>query len=160
MERFDADRLWQYFAGDRRPRRALVAAVVALLAVASVAFLLGANVRFYEFVGWLVVVPGIAVAAGAAGAGLLPAVGSLWLVTLWGYAFPPLVGYLSGEWTPAGRYTHPRMMGFAYGSPRAELLGGIETSTEFGVVLAVVVGTVGYVVGSAVRWLATRAQSR
>ncbi|WP_336036278.1 hypothetical protein [Halobacterium yunchengense] len=155
----DRDRARRHLAGASRPRAAVAGAVVALLAVASVAFLAGLPVALTEFTGWLLVVPGVAVAAGVLGAGLVPAVGSLWLVGLWGYVFPPLVGYLSGEWAPAGRYTHPRMMGFAYGSARAELVGALETSVGSGLVLAVVVGTVGYGVGAGLRWVATRLSS-
>jgi hypothetical protein len=135
-------------SGDRRPRRTIVAAVVCLVGLASVAFLLGLSVGLYEFWGWLVIALGIAVVAGVVGAGLVPTVGSLWLIAFWGYVFPPLVGYLSGEWTGGGRDPHPRMLGFAYGSARAELLGGLETSLTFGLALAIIIGTVGYVFGT------------
>ncbi|MCD2204211.1 hypothetical protein [Halobacterium sp. KA-6] len=159
MRRLDADQVWNYLAGDRRPRRLVVLSAITLVSVASVAFLLGLNVRFYEFSGWLVIVPGIAVAGGILGAGLVPTIGSLWLVGVWGYVFPPLVGYVTGEWTGGGRYTSPRMLGFAYGSARAELLGGVETTLNFGLVLAVLLGVLGYATGSAVSWLATRIRS-
>jgi hypothetical protein len=129
------------------------------LGLASVAFLLGMSIRLYDFWGWLVIAPGTAVIAGILGAGFVPTVGSLWLISLWGYAFPPLVGYLTGEWMGAGRYTSPRMLGFAYESVRAELLGGLETSVNFGLALAVVVGTTGYVVCSVIRWMAIRIRS-
>lgn len=159
MRRLDADRVWNYLAGDRRPRRLVVLSAVSLVSVASVAFLLGLNVGLYEFSGWLVLVPGIAVAGGVLGAGLVPTIGSLWLVGFWGYVFPPLVGYVTGEWTGGGRYTHPRMLGFAYGSARAELHGSVETSLKSGLLLAVLVGSLGYVTGSALSRLATRIQS-
>ncbi|MUW13772.1 hypothetical protein GJ633_03175 [Halorubrum sp. CBA1125] len=148
MSRFDGSRVWQHLTGDRRPRRTIVAAVVTLVGFASVAFVLGLSVGLYEFWGWLVIALGIAVGAGVVGAGLVPTVGSLWLIAFWGYVFPPLVGYLGGEWTGGGRYTHPRMLGFAYGSARAELLGGLETSLTFGLPLAIIIGTVGYVSGT------------
>ncbi|GAA0271585.1 hypothetical protein [Halobacterium noricense] len=159
MRRLDADRLRHHLAGDRRPRRLVVLCAVSLVSVASVAFLLGLDAGLYEFSGWLVIVPGIAVAGGILGAGLVPTVGSLWLVGVWWYVFPPLVGYVTGEWMGAGRYTHPRMLGFAYGSARAELLGGVETSVNFGLLLAVLVGVLGYVAGSAVSRLAMRVRS-
>lgn len=159
MARLDAKRVWRLLVGERRPRRLVVLCAVSLVGVASVAFLLGLNVRLYDFTGWLVIVPGIAVAGGMLGAGLVPTVGSLWLVGVWGYVFPPLVGYVTGEWTGAGRYTQPRMLGFAYGSARAELLGGVETSLNFGLALAVLVGVLGYAAGSAVSWVATRVRS-
>ena len=159
MKHIDGDRVWRFLSGDRLPRRTVIGSVVGLLGLASVAFLLGMGVRLYEFWGWLVIVPGTAVIAGILGAGLVPTVGSLWLISLWGYAFPPLVGYLSGEWMGAGRYTSPRMLGFAYGSARAELLGGLETSVNFGLAVAVIVGTTGYVAGSVIRWVATRIRS-
>lgn len=159
MRHLNNGRVRRHILGDRLPRWAVIGSVVGVLSLASVAFLLGVGVRLYEFWGWLVIVPGTAVIAGIFGADLVPTVGTLWLVSLWGYAFPPLVGYLSGEWMGAGRYTSPRMSGFAYGSARAELLGGLETSVNFGLALAVIIGTIGYVAGSGIRWMATRIQS-
>ncbi|MCG1003503.1 MULTISPECIES: hypothetical protein [Halobacterium] len=158
MRRPDADTLQRVVLGERRPRRVLLATVVAVLALASVAFLAGFDVRLYDFSGWLVVVPAIAIGAGVARAGLLSGIGSLWLVALWGYVFPPLVGYLTGEWTEAGRYTHPRMLGFAYGSARAELVGGVETALDFGLMAAVALGVSGYALGAAGRWAVERAR--
>lgn len=105
------------------------------------------------------IVPAIAVVAGFVGSGLVPTISSLWLIGVWGYVFPPLVGYLTGEWSGAGRYTHPRMSGFAYGSARAELIGGIETSVNFGLMLALIIGTLGYLSGSIIRRLSTLVQS-
>ncbi|MFC6770640.1 hypothetical protein [Halorubrum pallidum] len=159
MEYIGDGQVWRYLFGDRLPRWTVIGSVVSLLALASVGFLLGMGVRLYEFWGWLVIVPGTAVIAGILGAGFVPTVGSLWLISLWGYVFPPLVGYLTGEWMGAGRYTSPRMLGFAYGSARAELLGGLETSVNFGLALAVIVGTTGYVAGSVIQWMATRIRS-
>jgi len=159
MVHINTGRVRRYLFGGRLSRWAVIGSVVGLLGLASVAFLLGMGVRLYDFWGWLVIVPGTAVITGIFGAGLVPTVGTLWLISLWGYAFPPLVGYLTGEWMGAGRYTSPRMSGFAYGSARAELLGGLETSVNFGLALAVIVGTIGYVVGSGIRWMATRMRS-
>lgn len=93
MEYIDGGRVWRYIFGDRHHRWAVIASVVGLLGLASVAFLLGMDVGLYEFPGWMVIVPVIAVVAGIVGAGLVPTVGSLWLIGLWGYAFPPLIGY-------------------------------------------------------------------
>lgn len=135
-----------HLIGDSRPRRAIFAIVVGLLLLASVAFVLGLPVGLST--GWILVAVGIAVLAGWWGAGLGPTVGTLWLLGLWWFAFPPLVGYLGGGWANPSRYTHPRMLGFAYTSARAELLGGIEYGLKFGLVLAVVLGTVGYIVGA------------
>ncbi|MDB2284480.1 hypothetical protein PM038_04240 [Halorubrum ezzemoulense] len=151
--------IWKYAVGDHRPRRILIVSVVGLLVLSSIAFLSGVRIGLYEFWGWIVIVPAIAAVAGVVGSGLVPTISSVWLISVWGYVFPPLVGYLTGEWSGAGRYTHPRMLGFAYGSARAELLGGIETSVNFGLMLALVIGTLGYVSGSIIRRLSTRVQS-
>jgi hypothetical protein len=151
--------IWKYSVGDHRPRRILIVSVVGLLVLSSIAFLSGVRIGLYEFWGWIVIVPAIATVAGVVGSGLVPTISSVWLISVWGYVFPPLVGYLTGEWSGAGRYTHPRMLGFAYGSARAELLGGIETSVNFGLMLALVIGTLGYVSGSIIRRLLTRVQS-
>ena len=48
---------------------------------------------------------------------------------------------------------------FAYTSVRAELLGGLETSVGFGLLVAVILGTVGYLSGSVIMWVARGRQS-
>lgn len=90
--------------------------------------------------------------AGFVGGGLVPTIGSLWLVGLWWFSFPPLVGYLTGSWTGTARYTHPRLSGFAYTSARAELIGGIE----YGLLFAIVFGLVGYVTGVVINRISTQ----
>ncbi|WP_017344084.1 hypothetical protein [Halorubrum sp. T3] len=137
------------------PARGLLAlAVVGLLLLASLGFALGLDVGLS--LGWIALALGIAIAAGFAGAGLVPAVGSLWLVGLWWFAFPPLVGSLTGRWAESTRYNHPRMLGYGYESARAELLGGIEYGFKYGLLFAVVIGLVGYAAGVAVSRLSTR----
>lgn len=159
MSYLDGGCVWKYTVGDHRPRRILIVSVVGLLLLGSIAFLSGTSIGLYKFWGWIVIVPAIAVVAGFVGSGLVPTISSLWLIGVWGYVFPPLVGYLTGEWSGAGRYTHPRMSGFAYGSARAELIGGIETSVNFGLMLALIIGTLGYLSGSIIRRLSTLVQS-
>ena len=154
--RSDSDRLRRHLLGDRRPRRRLLASAGALLGVASLAFLAGASVGLRAFFGWIALTPAVAVAAGVVGAGLAPTVGSLGLVTAWGYVFPPLVGHLTGEWAAGSRYSYPRMLSFAHGSARAELVGGLESAVEFGLPLAVGLGVAGYGFGVAVRSVARR----
>ena len=84
-------------------------------------------------------------------------VASVWLVLLWGYVFPPLVGYVTGAWMEGGgRYHHPRMAGYAYVSARDELLGGVDAATGGGLVAALVVGLLGYCIGVAGWRAATR----
>lgn len=140
-----AGQISQQLTGESRPRSFLIAIVGGLVLLASVGFALGLPVGL-SF-GWILVAGGIAILAGWWGAGIGPTVGSMWLLSLWWFAFPPLVGYLGGGWAVPSRYTHPRMLGFAYTSARAELLGGIEYGLKFGLIIAVVLGTVGYLVG-------------
>ena len=128
------------------PARGLLAlAVGGLLLIASLGFALGLNIGLSLW--WIALALGIAIAAGFASAGLVPTVGSLWIVGLWWFAFPPLVGYVTDGWAESTRYNHPRMLGYGYESARAELLGGIEYSVRYGLLFAVVIGVVGYVVG-------------
>ncbi|RLM63255.1 hypothetical protein DVK05_07695 [Halorubrum sp. Atlit-8R] len=143
-----------HLIGDAPARTVLPLAVVGLLLLASIGFAVGLNTGISLW--WIALALGIAVAAGVAGAGLLPTVGSLWLVGFWWFAFPPLVGYLTGNWTGAGRYSYPRMMGYGYQSASAELLGGIEIGVRYGLLFAVVIGLVGYPVGVIVSRLSTR----
>lgn len=134
-----------HLVGKPPIRRRLVLAVVGLLVLASGGFVIGMDVGLS--LGWVVLTLGIAIAAGFAGAGLLPTVASLWLVGLWWFVFPPLVGYLTDSWAGTTRYNHPRMLGYAYTSSRAELFGGIEYGVKFGLSFAVVVGLIGYAAG-------------
>ena len=144
-----------HIVGESPVRELLALTVAGLLLLASVGFAAGLNVGLS--LGWVALVLGIAVAAGVAGAGVAPTVGSLWLVGLWWFAFPPLVGSLTGSWAESTRYNHPRMMGYGYGSARAELLGGIEYGFKYGLLFAVVIGLVGYGVGMISSRLATQA---
>ncbi|MGM0448968.1 MAG: hypothetical protein ACQERM_12090 [Methanobacteriota archaeon] len=143
--------------GASPARELLALAVGGLLLLASVGFALGLDVGLS--LGWVAVTLGIAVAAGFAGAGLVPTVGSLWLVGCWWFAFPPLVGYITGGWAGSTRYNHPRMLGYGYESARGELVGGIEHGVRYGLLFAVMVGLVGYAVGLIVNQLSTRTSS-
>jgi hypothetical protein len=143
-----------HLIGDAPARGLLALGVVGLLLLASVGFAVGLNVGLSLW--WIALALGIAVAAGAAGAGLAPTVGSLWLVGLWWFAFPPLVGSLTGSWAASTRYNHPRMMGYGYQSARGELVGGIEYGVTYGLLFAVVIGLVGYAAGVAIGRLSTR----
>jgi len=110
--------------------------------------------------GWIVVPFGIAIVAGGVRAGLVPAIGSLWLFAFWWYTFPPLVGYLTGDWEMASRYTYPRFLGYGYESAYHELMGGIDKGVRSGLLYAIFVGTIGYIAGTAVSWFETRLKSR
>lgn len=157
MSRLGSERVVRYLVGKTRSRRVVVGGVVAVVALASLAFLLGFDVGLNAFGGgWIVVALAIALVAGVLGAGLAPTVGSLWLVALWWFAFPPLVGYLTGDWTGTSRYVHPRMTAFAYGSARAELLGGLRYGVRLGLFFAVVPGAIAYAVGTVAGWVASR----
>lgn len=148
-----------FVAGQQRPRRGILTTAVAVVVVASLAFVAGLPVGLYEFRGWLLFAPVLGITAGLLGAGLAPTVGSLWLVALWGYVFPPLMGSLTGQWEPASRYAHPRTLAFTYESVRADLRGGIEMGLETGLLLAVGLSTLTYLAGTGLRWLANQFSS-
>jgi small-conductance mechanosensitive channel len=150
--------VWQHIAGEARPRLRIFIAVVGILMLLSVAFLLRADV--YLIIGWIVVALGIAFVAGLIGAGLGPTVGSVWLIGLWWHIFPPLVGYLTGRWAVSSRYNHPRLSAWVYGSARAELLGGIKLGVKNGLLVAIIVGAIGYAVGAGNRSLTARENAR
>ena len=154
MRRLEAVRASPHVVGEPQARGLLALAVVGLLLFASLGFAIGLDVGLS--LGWIAAALGIAVAAGFAGAGLVPTVGSLWLVGCWWFAFPPLVGYLTGRWAGTTRYNHPRMLGYGYETARAELIGGIEYGFTYGLLFAVVIGLVGYAVGTVISRLATR----
>lgn len=156
MRYIDGEWVWKAVFGNRRPRRVLVVSIIGFLLLVSIAFLAGVRIGLHEFGWWIVLIMPIAVVAGVVGAGLLPTISSLWLIGIWVYIFPPLVGYLTGEWTGMGRYAYPRMRGFLHTSARAEVFGGIEMSVNFGLLMAIIIGTLGYVSGAIIRWLATQ----
>jgi len=138
-------RVSPHIVGKSSGRRLLGLTVVGLLLLASGGFVIGLDVGLS--LGWIVLTLGIAVGAGLVGAGLVPTIGSLWLISLWWFVFPPLVGYLTDSWAGTTRFNHPRMMGYGYTSARAELLGGIEYGITFGLLFAIVLGLIGYATG-------------
>lgn len=151
MTPLDTAPVVQYVVGRSHPRRAVIGSIVVLLGLASGLFMLGFDVALFDLgFGWIVVALGIALVAGVIGAGLGPTVGVLWLIALWWFAFPPLVGYLTGDWATGSRYTHPRMLAFGYTTARAELLGGLDYALRLGLFFAIVPGTIAYVIGSAI----------
>jgi hypothetical protein len=154
MASFAGRRLRKLAVGDSRSRRRLALAVGGLLGAGSVAFLLELHSGFVFWIGGSFA---LAVAAGALGAGVVSGVAATWSVSLWSYTFAPLVGYVTGAWAPASRYSYPRMAAFAYGSARAELSGGLDAAGSSGLRVAVVVGVVGYVLGYGVRRVDARA---
>ncbi|MFB6113526.1 MAG: hypothetical protein ABEJ58_05420 [Halodesulfurarchaeum sp.] len=157
MPLLDTGRAVASLVGETRPRRVVVGAVLGVLGLASGAFLLGMDVGLGAFAGgWLVIALGIALVGGILKAGLGPTDGALLLIALWWFVFPPLVGYLTGEWTMSSRYTHPRMLGFGYTSALAELRGGLEYGVRFGLFFAIVPGTIAYGFGSLIRRVRNR----
>lgn len=144
--------------GEARSRGFLFAVVGSLLLVSSGGFVIGMDVGLS--LGWVVLALGIAIVAGWKSAGLGPTVGSLWLISLWWFIFPPLVGHLTGSWADSTRYTHPRILGYGYTSARAELLGGIEYGVKFGLAFALLAGSVAYLIGATIPWISTRVNAR
>ena len=138
-------------------RSLLPSAVVGLLVLASAGFVIGLDVGLS--LGWILLTVGIAIVGGLIGAGLVPTIGSLWLVGLWWFVFPPLVGYVTDSWAGTTRYNHPRMLGYGYRSARAELFGGIEYGVQFGLPFAIVLGLIGYSIGIAIGRISTRANA-
>lgn len=147
-------RVLPYIIGEPSGRSLLALLVVGLLLLASGGFVIGMDVGLS--LGWIVLTLGIAIVGGLIGAGLVPTIGSLWLVGFWWFVFPPLVGYLSGNWAGTTRYTHPRMMGYGYTSARAELIGGIEYGVQLGLLFAIVPGLIGYATGMTIDRISSR----
>ena len=138
-------RIRSQFLGERRPRRRLALGAGGLVTAASVGFLLGSDAVFS--VNWIALALLVAFVGGAAGAGIGPTGAALWFLGFWWSAFPPIVGYLTGEWRSVSRYTYPRMLDYAHGSARYEAIGGIEQGIRIGLLFAVVLGTIGYLGG-------------
>ncbi|MDJ1434702.1 hypothetical protein [Halostagnicola sp. A-GB9-2] len=145
------DRVRPHVIGEGWRGGLFLLAVIALSLLFSGGFVLEIlDVGFS--LSWVVVAFGIAIVAGGVRAGLLPAIGSLWFFAFWWYTFPPLVGYLTGDWEAASRYTYPRTLGYGYDSAYHELMGGINRGVRSGLSFALFVGTIGYSIGTAVAW--------
>lgn len=151
----DFGRFWPHVVGERRKRGLFLLGVVGLLLLFSGGFLVGV-LDIDMSLGWIGVAVGIAIAAGVVKAGLIPTIGVLWLFVFWWFVLPPLVGYLTGNWEIASRYTYPRFLDYGYTSVEAELTGGIEQGVTSGFVYSAILGTVGYTIGTTVSWLSTR----
>jgi len=143
-----------HIVGESLSRGLLTLVVVSLLLLASGGFVIGMDVGFSFW--WIILAVGIAIVAGFISAGLVPTIGSLWLISLWWFVFPPLVGYLTGNWAEVSRYSYPRMLAYAYTSAFAELRGGIESGVQFGLLFAIVFGLIGYAIGMAINRVSTR----
>ncbi|WP_086009529.1 hypothetical protein [Natronorubrum tibetense] len=153
----DFNRFWPHVVGESRRGGILLLAVIALLLLFSGGFVVEMlDIGFS--LGWIGVAVGIAIAAGVVRAGLVPTIGALWLFSLWWYVFPPLVGYHTGDWGTASRYSYPRVLGYAYSSAHAELIGGIERGVKSGFLFAIFIGTVGYIIGTIV-WYSRRSKA-
>lgn len=152
------DRFRPHVVGEGRNGGLLLLAVGALLLLLSGGFVLEV-VDIDLSVGWIAVAFGIAITAGAVRAGLVPTIGTLWLFALWWYVFPPLVGYLTGNWGTGSRYTYPRLLDYGYTSAYDELIGGVESGVGSGLPFVIFVGTVGYIVGTALSRYSTRSKS-
>ncbi|SNR23613.1 hypothetical protein [Halorubrum vacuolatum] len=130
-------------------------AVGALIGVLSAGFVVGiVDLGVSLAVGGVALA--LAVASGAARGGLLPTVGALWIFAVWWFVFPPMVGLLTGNWETGSRYTYPRFLDYGYASAAAEVRGGIEQGVTNGVVLAALLGTGGYLLGTVGAWIAVR----
>lgn len=133
----------------------VLVAVIGLILLFSGGFL--AEVLDIEMsIGWIVLGTGIAIGAGVVKAGIVPTIGSLWLFAVWFFVFPPLVGYLTGEWEMASRYTYPRFLDYGATSASMELTGGIEQGLTSGFGYSLIFGTVGYSIGTTAVWLSRR----
>ena len=152
------DRVWPHVVGESRNRGQLILAVIALLVLFSGGFLLEL-LDISLSLGWVGVALGIATVAGVVRAGLVPTIGALWLFAVWWYVFPPLVGYLTGNWGTGSRYTYPRLLDYGYTSAYDELIGGVESGVWSGLPFAIFVGTVGYIAGAALSRYSTRSKS-
>ncbi|SFH73340.1 hypothetical protein SAMN04488066_12221 [Halorubrum aquaticum] len=157
MTDLEDHRVLPHVIGESPGRSRLPLLVIVLLLLASGGFVIGTDIGLS--LGWIVLALGIATVAGFIGAGLIPTIGSLWLIGFWWFVFPPIVGYLSGNWAGATRYNHPRMMGYGYTSAHAEVIGGIEYGVQFGLLLAIILGLIGYPTGIAVDRLVSRVKA-
>lgn len=151
----DLARFWPHVVGESRRWGLFLLAVIGLLLIFSGGFIVGI-IDINMSLGWFGVAVVIAITAGVVKAGLAPTIGVLWLFAFWWFVFPPLVGYLTGNWEMGSRYTYPRFLGYGYTSAYAELTGGIEQGVTSGFVYSLILGSIGYIIGTAISWLSKR----
>ncbi|SFB68655.1 hypothetical protein SAMN05444422_101169 [Halobiforma haloterrestris] len=151
----DLGQFWPHVVGRQRKRGLLLLAVIGLALLFSAGFVLGL-LDIDISPGWIGVALVIAVAGGVLKAGLFPTIGALWLFAFWYFVFPPLIGYLTGNWEMASRYTYPRLLDYGNTSAYAELTGGIEQGVTSGFVYSLILGTGGYIIGTTISWLSRR----
>lgn len=148
MRRPTATEFAEYALGEAAARRRLLTGAVVVVLLASVGFLLGSEVvRSWPLLG---VALALVVYAGWSRAGVATSVFALWLLVLWRFSFPPVIGYLRGS--GAHRYSYPRMLAVEY-DPAGELSHGLEAGLTIGLLFAVLVGTLVYSGGYALRRL-------
>ena len=135
--------------------------VSGFVVLGSLAFLLGWNIDNSQIAvhhplsqfpllleQWEVAVLLIGVPAGWASAGVLLTVISAWFFNLWWHTLPPLVGYMTGEWTGSSRYTYPRSTLEGYTSAQSELIAALSFSISMHIIASVVIfAALGYVFG-------------
>ena len=132
--------------GEPGPRTRVAILAIAIPALASVAFSLGADV----VLGFspLALSVGVALYAGAKRAGVLAGLGAVFLAVLWRFVFPPLVGYVRSSMDT--RYTPPRALGYKL-HPRGELIEGLTHGPLYAFGVAVVFGGGAYLAGTLIR---------
>lgn len=151
----DLGQFWPHVVGRQGKRSLLLLTVIGLTLLFSAGFILGL-LNIDISLGWIGVALVIAVAGGALNSGLFPTIGALWLFAFWYFVFPPLIGYLTGNWEMASRYTYPRLLDYGNTSAYAELTGGIEQGVTSGFVYSLILGTGGYIIGTTTSWLSRR----
>lgn len=146
MHRPSATEFAEYALGEPPARRRILTGAAAVVLLASVGFLLGSDV----VLSWPLLGVALALVFYAAWirAGVATSVFALWLLVLWRFSFPPVIGYLRGSW--AHRYSYPRMLAVEY-DPAGELIHGIEAGLTIGLLFAVLVGTLVYSGGYSIR---------
>ncbi|MFC4986368.1 hypothetical protein [Saliphagus infecundisoli] len=134
--------------GDHRPRVRATVLAIALPVVASAAFLL----EYDAVLGVSLLYPavGVALYTGWIRAGALTGAGAVFLVILWRFVVPPLVGYW--RWSMDTRYTPPRLLAYKL-TPRGELIQGLTHGPIYALAGTIVLGGAGYLVGSVGRRL-------
>lgn len=132
--------------GETAPRIRVTVITVTVLFLASVAFLLEFDMVLTV---WVMSVPlAIALYSGWRRAGVLMGCGAVFLVILWRFVFPPLIGYL--RWAENVRYTPPRILAYKL-DPWGELLQGFTYGPVYAFFGAIILGGAAYVLGTLLR---------
>lgn len=137
-----------FILGESHPRILTLGLTAVLLLTFSTGFAIGLEVALGTFVTLFALA--IALYGGVKRSGLLVAQFAVFSAVFWWAVFPPLIGYI--WWDDGAQYQTIRQSDI-YLDPEDELTWGVEAGIQYGIIAALSLGSIAYVVGTLYRHL-------